>query len=110
MNKRNFSTPLSVKSVQVTDCFWKGEMELIRREVIPYQWEALNDRIPEAAPSYCIHNFRAAAKLNRERQEKGVRFVEPVYTDRGFEALPEDPEHPGDRFYGFVFQDSDFYK
>ena len=35
----------------------------------------------------------------------------PKYTWRGFEALPEDPKNPEEgRFYGFLFQDSDFSK
>ena len=66
--------------IQITDDFWKGYMELVRTHVIPYQWEALNDRIDGAEPSRCIQNFRRAAGL-----EEG-----------GFE--------------GMVFQDSDVYK
>ena len=86
-------------------------MELVRKEVIPYQWETLNDRVPEAAPSYCMHNFKVAARMNKEKRELGSRFQEPTYTFRGFEALPDDPRHPDDdKFYGFVFQDSDFSK
>ena len=50
MNK--ISTPLELKSLKITDSFWKKEMELVRKEVIPYQWEALNDRVKDAAPSY----------------------------------------------------------
>lgn len=110
MDKKEFSTPLSLRKVQVTDAFWKKEMELVRTEVIPYQWDALNDQVEGAAPSYCMHNFRAAGKKNAERLEKGEAYQEPAYTFRGFEALPEDPEHLEDKFYGFVFQDSDFYK
>jgi hypothetical protein len=45
-----------------------------------------------------------------EKKEKGKDFKAPVYTFRGFEALPEDPNHLEDKFYGFVFQDSDFSK
>ncbi|MBD5460049.1 MAG: glycoside hydrolase family 127 protein [Lachnospiraceae bacterium] len=111
MRQEEFSRPLSLKEIKVTDAFWKKEMELVRKEVIPYQWDALNDRVEGAAPSYCMHNFRAAGKLNRERREAGENFREPVYTYRGFEMLPEDPAHPEeDQFYGFVFQDNDFYK
>lgn len=111
MKQEKCSRPLSLKEIKVTDAFWKKEMELVRKEVIPYQWNALNDRVEGAAPSYCMHNFRAAGKLNRERRTAGGDFKEPVYTYRGFETLPEDPAHPEeDRFYGFVFQDSDFYK
>ena len=35
----------------------------------------------------------------------------PSVTPRGFQILPEEGEQPDpDSFYGFVFQDSDFYK
>ena len=47
MDSKNFSTPVSVTNVQVTDDFWKREMELVRTQVIPYQWEVLNDRVGE---------------------------------------------------------------
>ncbi len=111
MDRHDFSSPLSLRQVQVTDAFWKKEMELVRTEVIPYQWDALNDQVEGAAPSFCMHNFRAAGKLNQKKRRQGTAFQPPVYTFRGFEALPEDPEHlEEDKFYGFVFQDSDFYK
>lgn len=104
------TTPLSLRRIQVTDPFWKKEMELVRTEVIPYQWEALNDRVEGATKSFCMRNFRVAGKKNQERRRMGAAYVEPAYTYRGFEALPEDPQNPGDHFYGFVFQDSDFSK
>ena len=80
MNSAQFSRPLSIKSIKVTDPFWKNYMELVRTEVIPYQWEALNDRIEGAEPSYCIQNFKIAAGLMEGK------------------------------FQGMVFQDSDVYK
>ena len=111
MDSTKFSKPISLKRIQLDDGFWKPEMELVRKEVIPYQWETLNDRVPEAAPSYCMHNFKVAARMNKEKREQGSKYQEPTYTFRGFEALPDDPRHPDDdKFYGFVFQDSDFSK
>ncbi len=110
MNQKKYSTPLSLRDIQVTDDFWKNEMELVRTEVIPYQWEALNDRVEGAAPSFCMRNFQIAGKMNREKAQKGSSYQEPKYTFRGFESLPEDPQHMEDQFYGFVFQDSDFSK
>ncbi|MDO4296996.1 MAG: glycoside hydrolase family 127 protein [Lachnospiraceae bacterium] len=71
---------VSLNQIQIEDKFWKEYMELVRNHVIPYQWEALNDRIENAEPSYCIQNFRVAAK-----QQEGI-------------------------FQGMVFQDSDVYK
>lgn len=100
-----------IKEVTVNDKFWSYEQKLVRDKVLPYQWDILNDRVPEATPSYCMHNFIAAGKLNKRRNELGKKFIEPKFTYRGFEALPEDPKNPkDDEFYGFVFQDSDFSK
>lgn len=66
--------------VRIQDLFWDTFTELVRGTVIPYQWEALNDAIADAEPSYAIRNFRIAAGL-----EEG-------------------------EFGGFVFQDSDLAK
>ena len=111
MNRENYSTPVDLKQIHIEDAFWKKEIELVRTEVIPYQYDALNDKIKDAAKSYCMRNFKVAGKMNQEKREKGAAYIAPQYTFRGFEALPEDPEHPeDDKFYGFVFQDSDFSK
>lgn len=110
MNKKDYTTPISLRKVQITDAFWKNEMELVREEIIPYQWDALNDQVEGAEPSFCMRNFKVAGKQNEERKEQGESFEEPQYTFRGFQALPEDMDHLEDKFYGFVFQDSDFYK
>ncbi len=111
LKQERCSKPLDLKCLRITDDFWGREQELVRTEVIPYQWEALNDRIPEAAPSYCMRNFKVAGRLMREQRQQGDKFKAPAYTYRGFQALPEDPQNPEpDKFYGFVFQDSDFAK
>ncbi|MCM1188341.1 MAG: glycoside hydrolase family 127 protein [bacterium] len=111
MDQKNYSSPLNLRQIRITDKFWGREQELVRREVIPYQWEALNDRVPGAAPSYCMRNFKVAGRLMKQKRQQGTSFAAPSYTFRGFEALPEDPENPDpDKFYGFVFQDSDFSK
>ncbi|MBQ8094374.1 MAG: glycoside hydrolase family 127 protein [Clostridia bacterium] len=67
--------------VTINDGFFNRFRETLIREGIPYQWEALNDRLPaDTEPSYCIRNFRIAA--GKEEGSHG----------------------------GFVFQDSDVYK
>ncbi len=66
--------------VKIQDPFWSSYTELVRNTVIPYQWEALNDRVEGAEPSYAISNFRIAAGLAEGK------------------------------FGGFVFQDSDLAK
>ena len=110
MNEKEFSTPLSLKNMKITDPFWKNEMEIVRREVIPYQWNALNDNIEGAASSYCMHNFKVAAKRNERKRKEGSSYKAPKFSYRGFEIWPEDPKNPKDEFYGMAFQDSDFYK
>ena len=100
---------IQLKDIRITDAFWQTEQELVRTEVIPYQWEALNDRVPGAAPSFAIHNFLAAGALRQRAKEPGFR--PPVFGNVPFNVLPEDPEHPDpDTFYGFVFQATDLYK
>ncbi|MDF2988776.1 MAG: hypothetical protein K0R50_4286, partial [Eubacterium sp.] len=59
---------------------WRKYIKLVHDVVIPYQWEAINDRVEDAEPSHAIKNFRIAAGL-----EQG-------------------------EFYGFVFQDTDLAK
>jgi len=79
MNK-NAIQPLLIKNVRVKDKFWAKRLQQVREVVIPYQWQALNDKIPAAEPSHAIENFRIAAGR----------------TDG--------------EFYGWVFQDSDVAK
>ena len=69
-----------IENIRIDSSFWNPIRETIRREGIPYQWEALNDRLADAVPSYCMRNFRVAA--GREQGMHG----------------------------GFVFQDSDVAK
>lgn len=103
--------PADIKNVEIRDEFWSRKQALVRKEVIPYQWEILNDRIPEAEASYCMHNFKAAGILNEKMRKKGDAFEAPKFTYRGFAVFPEKREDAKeDEFYGFVFQDSDFYK
>jgi len=72
--------PLDLSAIKIRDSYWSSYVNLIKNTVIPYQWEAINDRVPYAEPSHAIRNFRIAA------------------------GLEEGP------FAGFVFQDSDLYK
>ncbi|WP_322904371.1 glycoside hydrolase family 127 protein [Paenibacillus sp. SGZ-1009] len=83
---------LQFKSFHITDPFWSNYRELVRTEMIPYQWEVLNDRADiviekerndESIPSeksHAIENFKIAAGLKQGHH------------------------------YGWVFQDSDVYK
>ena len=57
MNVSKYTRPLPVREVKVLDAFWANYQQKILEKVIPYQWEALNDRIEDADKSYCIQNF-----------------------------------------------------
>jgi len=72
--------PLPAGRVKFTDAFWSRYRDLVREVVIPYQYEALHDRVPDAEPSHAIANFEIAA--GRKQGE----------------------------FHGFVFQDTDVAK
>ncbi len=103
--------PIDIKRVKITDAFWSRIRQSVRTQMLPYQWEALNDNIEGAPKSYCIHNFRAAARLNEKRRELGDAFEEPVFSYPGFDIWPQEGQEPdSDKFYGFLFQDTDLYK
>ena len=69
---------LTLRQTRITDPFWSRVRETARREGIPYQWKALNDEIPGAAPSRCMRNFRIAA--GKEKGEHaGFVFVRPFH-------------------------------
>ena len=106
---KTVAKPLDLKSVTITDEFWKNEIELVRKEVIPYQWDAINDRVPGAEPSYAMRNFKIAGKITAKRKALGKNYEEKTWP-LTFNPTPEDKENLEDRFYGFVFQDSDFSK
>ena len=42
---------LDLKKVSIHDSFWSKHVDLVRNAIIPYQWEAMNDRIPDAESS-----------------------------------------------------------
>ena len=81
MDKHNYSAPVSLKNIQVTDTFWKGEMELVRKEVIPYQWDALNDRVEGAELLYAQFQGCRKAEPGKERKRKHIYCAE-VYLSR----------------------------
>ncbi len=77
---RRVLTPAPVGSVSLQGGLFRRIADDMRGKVIPYQWEALNDRVEDAAPSHCMENFRIAAGLAEGE------------------------------FFGCVFQDSDLAK
>ncbi len=109
MKEKYFSKGMHLTNIQVTDRFLGGVMETVRQEVIPYQWAALNDEVEGAAPSFCMRNFKLAAKLGKKRRAEGQASL-PIWPTSEFNLVPEDMNAMEERFYGFVFQDTDFSK
>lgn len=56
-----YPSALPLSSVVLDHGFLAGRARLVRETVIPWQWEALNDRIAGAERSGCVHNFQVAA-------------------------------------------------
>lgn len=52
---------IPLREIEITDGFWKKYIKLVGEVIIPYQWNILNDLVPGAEPSHCIHNFLVAA-------------------------------------------------
>lgn len=52
---------IALNKIRINDSFWNKYTNLVTKEVIPYQWKALNDEVEEAEPSHCIRNFQIAA-------------------------------------------------
>ena len=66
---------ISLKNITITDKFWNKYRSLVKEVIIPYQWNTLNDNVPDAEPSHCIENFRIAAG------EKTGEFAGAVFQD-----------------------------
>ena len=49
--------------VTVKDNFWKPRMEQMCKDIIPYQYEVLNDRVEGIPKSHAVENFKIAAGM-----------------------------------------------
>lgn len=63
---------LPLRDIRLDDPFWNKYTRLVTKQIIPYQWEILNDRVPGAEPSHCISNFKVAADLKEGAFEGAV--------------------------------------
>lgn len=73
-------TLVELNRTKIRDSYWDRYIDLVKSTIIPYQWNILNDNIPDVQTSHGLMNFKIAAK--RETGE----------------------------FYGAVFQDTDVAK
>lgn len=66
---------VQLNQIKILDSFWEKHISLVENAIIPYQWDAMNDNIPDAESSHCIENFRIAAG------EKAGKFYGAVFQD-----------------------------
>ena len=53
--------------MQIEDCFWSRIISKMCNDIIPYQYEVLNDEIEGIPRSHAIENFRiASGQLGRK--------------------------------------------
>ncbi len=76
---------ININAYRPAEGFIKRCQELIKKEVLPYQYEVLNDNAEGAEKSHVVQNFINAANVLKGKDK-------------------------GDGFYGMVFQDSDAAK
>jgi uncharacterized protein len=48
MDKLRDSIELHLKDVKINDTFWSKYETLVREVMLPYQWDALNDKVEGA--------------------------------------------------------------
>lgn len=78
--------------IEITDTFWKRYKELVRTEMIPYQWKVLNDE--------------AEITIEKERNDDSI----PSEKSHAIENFKIAAGRKNGEHYGWVFQDSDVYK
>lgn len=62
-----------LRAVKIEDSFWSTYQTIAKEKIIPYQWLALSDQVPDTEPSHAIANFRIAAGLE-EGEFRGMVF------------------------------------
>lgn len=77
---------------KITDAFWCRYKELVRKEMIPYQWNVLNDACD--------------ITIERERNDSSI----PNLKSHAIENFKIAAGRSEGEHYGWVFQDSDVYK
>ena len=71
MKRRLMNVPLN--RINIKDSFWNKYIDIVEEVILPFQWELINDRVEGAEKSYCIQNFKVAAK-EIEGTHRGMPF------------------------------------
>ena len=81
------SERIPVKSFSADNGFIGKMQKLVREEVLPYQYNILNDAIPGIEKSHAIENIRLAAEKLRGKDVKPDEFYGMVFQTASWEAL-----------------------
>lgn len=96
--KTHYKATAKINEVSITEGLLGRVSKLVKEQVLPYQWDILNDVAKDAVPDHSIENFSVA-----EGNDEGY----PSHCIANFKIAAGD--ETGD-FYGMVFQDSDLAK
>ena len=78
---KRWTAPPRVADVAIDDDFWGRYDRLVREKVLPYQWEALNDRVEGADEKRLpLHNFLVAAGRETGDTTAGI-FRTAIFTN-----------------------------
>ncbi|MDS0528301.1 glycoside hydrolase family 127 protein [Clostridium sp. SHJSY1] len=89
---KNMKNEVELKNIKIKDSFWCKYMELVKKEIIPYQWKVLNDS--------------ANIRIEKERDDNNI----PSEKSHAIENFKIAAGLKSGHHYGYVFQDSDVYK
>ncbi|WP_258879758.1 glycoside hydrolase family 127 protein [Clostridium estertheticum] len=90
--KNEMKIEINIKDITITDNFWSKYIRLVKDEMIPYQWNVLNDE--------------ADIKIDAERDDDSI----PIEKSHAIENFKIAAGLKSGHHYGYVFQDSDVYK
>lgn len=96
--EKQYTATAKINEVSITGGLLGRVSKLVKEQVLPYQWDILNDVAKDAVPDHSIENFSVA-----EGNDEGY----PSHCIANFRIAAG--EEQGD-FYGMVFQDSDLAK
>lgn len=98
MKPEHITRTAQIPQVKITSGLFGRISKLVKEQVLPYQWEILNDTAKDASPDHSIENFSVAAGQEEEYPSHCIaNFKIAAGVEQG-------------HFYGMVFQDSDLAK
>ena len=96
--------------MRIEDSFWTPYTQLVTKQILPYQYQVLQDALPDVPESHCIENFRIAAgeaegqfrvklpeakaKVLKEQGYVGKRVVMGIRPEDIYDSEHDLAQHP----------------